>query len=396
MSVDPVGVLTPRENRIGGLIRFYGKFTLVIEQCQVKYATDCGLLTTFLPDLWRTSANLWGNDIQAPDNQGNNILDTPNVLVHTSCMENGLPKTLQDAIVFFSDDLICVEFVAALRWKGGEPVCPNCGGKEHSFLSTRRIWKCKACKKQFSVKYNTIFEDSPLGLDKWLTAIWMIANCKNGVSSYEIHRAIGITQKSAWFMLHRIRLAMQAGSIEKLSGEIECDETYVGGKSINMHAKKRKEIKMTRGYEHKTAVMGIVERKGRVRAKVIKKADTETLLGTIAENVEVGSIVYTDDAGGYRKMTEDYIHHVINHAHEYVRDHVHTNGIENFWSLLKRSIKGTYVSVAPEHLHAYVEEQSFRFNERKGKDLDRFLLMVESISGKRLTYAQLIGYETSH
>jgi transposase-like protein len=221
-------------------------------------------------------------------------------------MRNDLPKTLQDAIVFFSDHMVCINFVAALRWKDAEAVCPNCQGTEHSFLKTRLIWKCKACKKQFSVKYNTIFEDSPLGLDKWLTAIWMIANCKNGVSSYEIHRAIGITQKSAWFMLHRIRLAMQAGSFEKLSGEVECDETYVGGKSKNMHAKKRAEVKMTRGYEHKTGVMGMLERGGMVRAKVIKKADTETLLGEIAANIECGSTVYTDDAGGYRKITEEY------------------------------------------------------------------------------------------
>lgn len=311
-------------------------------------------------------------------------------------MRNDLPKTLQDAIVFFSDDMVCLNFVAMLRWRDGEPVCPNCEGKEHSFLSTRNIWKCKACKKQFSVKYNTIFEDSPLGLDKWLTAIWMIANCKNGVSSYEIHRAIGITQKSAWFMLHRIRLAMQAGSFEKLSGEVECDETYVGGKSINMHVKKRKEIKMTQGYTHKTGVMGLLERNGKVKANVIKVADTETLLGAINGHVEIGSTVYTDDAGGYRKMNEDYTHEVINHAHEYVRGNVHTNSIENFWSLLKRSIKGTYISVAPEHLQKYVEEQTFRFNERKGKDQDRFIALLESISGKRLTYAQLIGYETSH
>ncbi|MEP7149705.1 MAG: IS1595 family transposase [Acidobacteriota bacterium] len=292
--------------------------------------------------------------------------------------------------------MVCLTFVASLRWSDGEPVCPNCAGTEHSFLSTRLIWKCKACKKQFSVKYNTLFEDSPLGLDKWLTAIWMLANCKNGVSSYEIHRAIGITQKSAWFMLHRIRLAMQAGSIEKLSGEVECDETYVGGKGRNMHAKKRKEIGLTVGFKHKTGVMGMVERKGRLKAKVIAESDRRTLLGEIAENIEVGSTVYTDDAGGYRNMSDDYIHEVINHTHEYVRDNVHTNSIENFWSLLKRSIKGTYVSVAPEHLQKYVEEQSFRYNEREGKDQDRFIALIESISGKRLTYKQLIGYETSH
>jgi transposase-like protein len=310
-----------------------------------------------------------------------------------------LPKTLQDAIVFFSDDMICINFVAALRWKGEEPVCPNCGGQDHSFLQTRKIWKCKnkECRKQFSVKYNTIFEDSPLGLDKWLTAIWMIANCKNGVSSYEIHRAIGITQKSAWFMLHRIRLAMAAGSFEKLSGEVEADETYVGGLGINMHAKKKKEIGLKfGGKSHKTAVMGMVERKGRVRAKVIARADAPTMLEQIAENIEPGSTVHTDAHGGYRYMSDEYIHEVVNHLHEYVRGNVHTNTIENFWSLLKRTIKGTYVSVAPEHLPAYVEEQSFRYNGRKGKDLDRFLLLIESISGKRLTYAELIGYETSH
>lgn len=308
-------------------------------------------------------------------------------------MKGGLPKTLQDAIVFFSDDDVCINFVASLRWSDSVPVCPNCQGKEHSFLKTRKIWKCKACKKQFSVKYNTIFEDSPLGLDKWLMAIWMLANCKNGVSSYEIHRALGITQKSAWFMLHRIRLAMQVGSIE-LSGEVEADETFIGGDAKFMHHRKRKERRITAGRpKHKVPVMGMVERKGRVKAGVMKDTRLHTLLTFLADHVEKGSKLYTDEATHYSNLENSYVHEVVNHSIQYVRDNVHTNSLENFWSLLKRSIKGTYVSVAPEHLQAYVEEQSFRYNERKGTDLTRFLEMIRSISGKRLIYADLIGHQ---
>lgn len=308
-----------------------------------------------------------------------------------------MPKTLQDAIIFFSDDLVCVEFVAMLRWSG-DAVCIHCGSESVGFLKTRKIFKCKnkECRKQFSVKVGTIFEDSPISLGQWLTAIWMIANCKNGISSYELHRAIGITQKSAWFVLHRIRIAMQSGSFEKLSGDVECDETYVGGNSRNMHKSKRERVVKGRGMGHKMAVMGMLQRKGKVKAQVIELADTVTLQGQINENIEIGSTVHTDDHGGYRKMSEEYIHEVINHTVEYVRGNVHTNSIENFWSLLKRSIKGTYVSVAPEHLQAYVEEQTFRFNERKGKDHERFFGVMQSISGKRLTYNQLIGYQTNH
>lgn len=307
-----------------------------------------------------------------------------------------LPKTLQQAIIFFADPANVQNLMIAMRWPDGKVVCPRCGSDNISYLEKARVYKCYAKheKAKFSLKVGTIFEDSPIGLDKWLMAMWLIANAKNGISSYEIHRAIGITQKSAWHLLHRIRIAMDNGSLEKLSGEVECDETYIGGKSINMHAKKRKEAKMTTGYTTKSAVMGMVERRGRVKAKVIKAADTATLLGHIGENVEARSIVMTDDHGGYRKMTEEYIHEVINHTHEYVRGNVHTNSIENFWSLLKRTIKGTYVSVAPEHLQKYIEEQSYRYNTRKKNDQYRFLGVLKSVSGKRLTYQQLTGYET--
>ncbi len=304
---------------------------------------------------------------------------------------NNLPKTLQEAIKFFADDLACINFVASLRWSDGIAVCPKCESDKTSFLSTRKIWKCKTCKKQFSIKVGTIFEDSPIGLDKWLMAIWMIANCKNGVSSYEIHRAIGITQKSAWFMLHRIRLAMQNGSFDKLSGNVEVDETFIGGKAKNMHKSKREAIIKGRGSIGKTAVMGLLERKGRVRAKVIEKTDKATLHNEVKENVEQGSNLFTDEWRSYQGLNDDYVHEVINHSIEYVKGNVHTNGIENFWSLLKRTIKGTYVSVEPFHLGKYIDEQVFRYNEKKMTDKDRFMQMIGSITGKRLTYAELIG-----
>ncbi len=309
--------------------------------------------------------------------------------------ETPLPRTLQEAAKAFADEQFCIDIIAAMRWADGQAVCPKCREKNNHFMASRKVWQCKnkECKKQFSVKVGTIFEDSAIALEKWLMAMWLLVNAKNGISSYELHRTIGITQKSAWFVLHRVRDAMTVGSIEKLSGEIECDETYVGGKSKNMHVKKRKELQMTRGYKQKTGVFGMVQRGGKVKAHVIKLADTPTLLGSIAENVEVGSTVITDDHGGYRNMTDEYRHEVINHAVEYVRDTVHTNNIENFWSLLKRTIKGTYISVSPAHLQKYVEEQMFRYNERETNDQMRFVRLIESISGKRLTYSQLIGYE---
>lgn len=312
--------------------------------------------------------------------------------------ETPLPRTLQEAVKAFSNEQFCIDLISAMRWVDGRAACPNCAGTNVHFMASRKVWQCKnkECKKQFSVKVGTIFEDSAITLENWLMAMWQIVNAKNGISSYELHRALGITQKSAWFVLHRIRTAMTVGSIEKLSGEVECDETYVCGKGRNMHIKKCKELQMTRGYKHKTGVMGMVQRGGKVRAKVIKLADTPTLLGAISENVEVGSTVVTDDHGGYRNITEEYVHEVINHTVEYVRENVHTNSIENFWSLLKRTIKGTYVSVAPEHLQKYVEEQSFRYNARMANDQQRFVRLIESISGKRLTYQELIGYKTGH
>lgn len=304
--------------------------------------------------------------------------------------KDNFPKTLLEAIRYFSDPDVALNFMAELRWPDG-PTCPACESKEYSFLSTRRVWKCKACKKQYTVKQGTIMEDSPIGLDKWLAAIWMIANDKNGISSYEIHRGIGITQKSAWFLLHRIRLAMQTGTFQKMGGPVEADETFIGGLARNMHKDKRAaKIKGTGGMG-KAIVMGVLERHGEVRAKVIADRNRETLQSQIRENVKEGAEVYTDSFLSYGGLAPDYVHKVINHAEEYVNGSVHTNGIENFWSLLKRSLKGTYVSVMPFHLFRYVDEQSFRFNNRKFKDHERFLMACAMMRGRRLTYNKLIG-----
>jgi len=306
--------------------------------------------------------------------------------------ESNFPKTLQEAILYFADQDTCTTFMAQLRWPDGV-TCPHCEGKAVSYLSTRRTWKCmnKACHKQFSVKVGTLMEDSAIKLDKWLAAIWLIADAKNGISSYEIMRALGITQKSAWFLLHRIRLAMQAGTFEKLSGQVEVDETYIGSLARNMHRDKREaKIKGTGG-NGKVAVMGLLERNGKVRAKVIADATRATLHEEVKQHVEQGAELFTDGWKAYSGLHEDYIHQVIDHAEKYVEGQIHTNGIENFWSLLKRGIKGTYVSVEPFHLFRYLDEQTFRFNTRKGKDADRFIQTVQQITGKRLTYEELTG-----
>lgn len=307
------------------------------------------------------------------------------------------PTTLQQAIHYFADADNCTTFLAQLRWPDGVE-CPKCEGKELSYLSTRRLWKCKACKKQFSVKAGSIMEDSPIGLDRWMAAIWLIANAKNGISSCELARSLGMTQKSAWFVLHRIRKAMQSGSLNKLCGEVEVDETYIGGKARNMHLSKRKHLGARD--TGKIAVMGLLERRGEVRTMVVEGTKRRMLHGEVTKHVASGSTVYSDALRSYNQLSEEYTHHVINHAVEYVRENVHTNGIENFWSLLKRTIKGTYVSVEPFHLFRYLDEQSFRFNLRKGTDADRFVKAAAALTGKRLTYDELIGKgttrETSH
>ena len=257
------------------------------------------------------------------------------------------PKTLQDAILYFSDPVRCREYVVVRRWPGGV-TCPRCGNQKVKFQEKYNRWQCSTRhdRRQFTVKTGTIFEDSPLGLDKWLCAMWLVVNCKNGVSSYEIHRAIGVTQKTAWFMDHRIRLALTMGSVEKLSGEVEADETFIGGKARNMHAAKRARRITGTGGKDKTAVLGVLERGGKVRATVVPSRKKGALQPEVRKHVEAGSALYTDALKSYEGLNE-FEHGVIDHAEKYVDGKIHTNGMENFWSLLKRSINGAYASVEP-------------------------------------------------
>jgi transposase-like protein len=314
--------------------------------------------------------------------------------------ENAAPKTLQDAIRYYSDLDVCQQALVEARWPNGVE-CPTCGSKDVRYLPNQRRWRCRTGQHerlQFSVKIGTIFEDSPLGLDKWFSAIWLITNAKNGISSYELHRAIGVTQKSAWFMLHRIRLAMQTKSFTKIGGTVEVDETYIGGKARNMHVAKRKRLGMSQkaSMVGKVAVMGLLDRHGKdghstMRTEVIAGRKRHDLRGPIAKHVERGATVNTDAFTAYRGLQSDYVHNVIDHAEKYVDGQIHTNGCENFWSLLKRAIKGTYVSVEPFHLFRYLDEQTLRFNTRTATDGDRFADLIRRVTGKRLTYKDLIG-----
>ena len=306
------------------------------------------------------------------------------------------PQTLIEAVRYFSDQDVCLQFMVDLRWPDGV-VCPRCASTQVGFVKTRRIWNCKGCKEQFSAKVGTIMEDSPLPLTKWLPCFWFIANAKNGTSSCQVGRDIGVRQATAWFMLHRIRVAMAQGSIEKMSGTVEADESFIGGKASNMHKRQRKEKIHGRGTTGKEIVMGILERPkdpekapSKVRTKHIKNTKSSTLHKAIAENVEHGSEVFTDAALGYDGLDHRYVHRFVDHAQCYVIERVHTNGLENYWCLLKRTIRGTYVHVNADHLNRYLDEQTFRFNERGGNDADRFATVLKSIVGRRLTYAQLI------
>jgi transposase-like protein len=306
------------------------------------------------------------------------------------------PRTLQDAIIYFANPDNCIAYMVAHRWPEGVS-CPACGRTDVSWLANQKKWQCKSAhaKRQFTAKVGTIFEDSPLGLEKWLPAVWIITSAKNGVSSCEMARTLGITQKSAWFMLHRIRLALQAGTMMKVGGdggEVEADETFIGGKARNMHLSVRARRITGTGTKDKIAVMGILERGGKVKTIIVPNRKKAALHSEIKQHVEAGAALYTDALLSYEGLAGDYAHKVVDHAVEYVKGSVHTNGLENYWSLLKRGISGTYVSVEPFHLFRYLDEQSFRYNNRLGmNDADRFSVALSQVTGKRLTFAEVTG-----
>ena len=315
------------------------------------------------------------------------------------------PKTLQEAVIYYSDFDNCLKYMVSKRWPDGIVTCPTCGREDVSFLDNQRKWQCKSAHKsrQFSAKVETIFEDSPIPLEKWLVVVWMVCNCKNGVSSYEIARTIGVTQKSAWFMLHRIRFGFtkQGFSVpSKVGGSgggVEVDETFIGGKAANMHRSRAKRYAESGTHHGKTIVMGILDREQReIRAKVVPNVQRETLQNEVLANVRYGSKVYTDSAPAYDLLHSRYIHEFVNHAEKYVEGEVHTNGLKNFWSLFKRNLRGTYVAVEPFHLSLYLDEQIFRYNNRGSKkdkvtDADRFDRAMSQIFNKRLTFAEVTG-----
>jgi transposase-like protein len=311
---------------------------------------------------------------------------------------------------YFADEQTCINTVADLRWPEGKPVCPKCGATEkerkHYWLATQKRWKCYACRKQFSVKVNSIFEDSAISLDKWLIALWMLCNCKNGISSYEIARDLKLTQKSAWFVLQRLRSILPTETDIKFGfgGPVESDETFITPNPRKMNHEQRKKYDLRRGmdrrgevFHDKAAVHGMLDRELRqVRAKSVPNVKRETLQNAILDNVTPFAKVYTDEWQGYQGLEKNFVHKIVNHSQEYVNGKVHTQGIENFWSLLKRTLRGTYVAVEPFHLDRYLAEQVFRFNNRTTKDNpltdgDRFALAVSQIGDKRLTFAELTG-----
>lgn len=304
-----------------------------------------------------------------------------------------LPDTMIEAVRMFADEQVAHDFFVAMRWPRGVACPRSCGSINVAYMAKSRRWYCNDCKGQFTAKVGTVFEDSPIGFNKWLPAFWLLASNRNGISSHELARALKVTQRTAWFMLQRIRLAMTDEAFEPLRGTVEADEAYIGGKWSSMSNKRRRAVEAAgkSQYSSKAPVFGIVERKGRVRAWAVPNLTLKTLLPKIRETVHEDATIYTDTSRLYHDINEFILHHrAVNHElHEYVRGNVHTNNIECFWAVLKRTLGGTYIHVNARHLDRYLQEQAFRFNERENQDGPRFANATQGAPGKRLTYKAL-------
>ena len=298
---------------------------------------------------------------------------------------------------YFADDDKARELLEKLRWKDGV-ICPHCENDEAYKINAKApkgrkkrkgLYKCKSCRKQFTVTVGTIFEKSRIPLSKWLMAIHLICSSKKGISAHQLHRSLGITYKSAWFMAHRIRYAMtQEPLFSKLNGTIEVDETYIGGKAKNMHKRKREEKIKGRGVSGKAPVLTLVEREGRVQTRHIEHVTSANLRDVLLESVDQGSSIMTDESPSYSFVSDLFgSHDSVNHSQgEYVRESAHVNTAESVHALLKRGIMGTFHHVSKKHLHRYLTEFDFRFNLRKAEDGARTVKAIEQVAGKRLQY----------
>ncbi len=298
---------------------------------------------------------------------------------------------LMSLLSYFKDEQICREYLETIRWNG-QITCPykECAHEKVFKYSNGKVYKCSKCKRQFSVRVGTIFEDSKISLQKWFAAIYLVTAHKKGISSLQLHRDLGITQKTAWFMLHRIRHTFGLKTNEKLVGVCEADETFIGGQEKNKHKSKRTEGTQGRSVKTKSAVAGVVQRGGELRAQKVADTTGYNLRHFVYQNVSFGSQLHTDEWWGYKGLSQAFKHNFVKHNEgQYVNGDSHTNTLEGFWSLLKRGVVGIYHSMSNKHLQQYLDEFVFRYNTRNHSESFRFDTMLNNIN-THLTYEQLI------